>query len=137
MTTVAEPTKKAKKMPSMDKAAEIDRAVAEANAKIKANAKPGDPDFDWLQEYPDEDVFVFTASTGITVGLAAAAGDRKLKPGDFRKMSHMEPWAQNFYLIEKVSCPKALEISDNLDDADYAAMMQGWTEWSGSSVGES
>lgn len=100
-------------------------------------AKPGDKEFDWSAEYPGEDVYVFTASDGTTVGLAAAAGGRKLKPGDFRKMSHMEPWQQNFYLIEKVASPAALVISDNLDDQDYADLMQGWTEWSGSSAGES
>lgn len=117
-------------------------AVAEAPKKAAkkskgAPARPGSPDYDWSQEYKGEEFFVFTASDGTTVGLAAATGDRKLKPGDFRKMSHMEPWAQNFYLIEKVASPAALAISDNLDDQDYAAMMTGWTEWSGTSAGES
>lgn len=118
MTAVAEPEVKKKKVP-------------------KPPAKPGDKDFDWALEYPGEDFFVFTASDGTTVGIAAAAGDRKLRPGDFRKMSHMETWQQNFYLIEKVASPAALAISDNLDDQDYADMMAGWTEWSGTSAGES
>lgn len=116
-------------------------AVAEAPKKAQkrkaAPAKPGSADYDWAKDYPGEDVFVFTAADGTTVGLAAATGDRKLRPGDFRKMSHMEPWAQNFYLIEKVASPAALAISDNLDDQDYADMMAGWTEWSGTSAGES
>lgn len=111
-----------------------------AAPKSRAQAlppKPGESEYDWSQDYEGEDFYVFTASDGTTVGLAAAAGDRKLKPGDFRKMSHMEPWQQNFYLIEKVASPAALTLSDNLDDQDYADLMQGWTEWSGTSQGES
>jgi hypothetical protein len=73
---------------------------------------------------------VFTAKDGTTVGLAAPSGDRKLKPGDFRRMSHMEGWQQTFYMIEKVASPKALAISDNLRRQDYADMMKAWTEWS-------
>lgn len=122
MTAVAEPKKKAAK---------------KAAPRNGAAVKPGHKDYDWSKEYAGEDYFVFTAADGTTVALAAAAGDRKLKPGDFRKMSHMEPWAQNFYLIEKVASPAALVISDNLDDEDYAAMMAGWTEWSGTTAGES
>lgn len=113
--------------------------VAEPKARKKAAkppAEPGGKDFDWDTEYPDEKVFVFTASDGRTVGLAAPVGERKLKPGDFRKMSHMEPWQQNFYLIEKIASPAALRISDDLDDEDYAGMMTGWTEWS-KTAGES
>lgn len=116
-------------------------AVAEPEVKKKKDPKPpvtpGDKDFDWQAQYPGEDVFVFTASDGTTVGLAAASGDRKLKPGDFRKMMHLEAWQQNFYLIEKVASPVALAISDDLDDKDYADMLAGWTEWSGTTAGES
>jgi hypothetical protein len=80
---------------------------------------------------------VFTAKDGTTVGLAAPSGKRKMVPGDFRKMSHMEGWQQTFYLIEKVASPAALAISDTFDDEDYSAMMKAWTEWSGTSQGES
>lgn len=113
------------------------KKAAPRKARTQSAPKPGDTEYDWAAEYVGEDCYVFTASDGTTVGLAAAAGDRKLKPGDFRKMSHMEPWQQNFYLIEKVASPAALALSDNLDDQDYADLMQGWTEWSGTSQGES
>jgi hypothetical protein len=112
-------------------------------ARKKAPAKPpvvhhaSKPEFDWESEYPGEDFLVFTAKDGTTVGLAAPSGKRKLKPGDFRVMSHMEGWQQTFYMIEKVASPKALAISDSFDDQDYADMMKAWTEWSGTSQGES
>lgn len=123
MTTVAEPKKRAKKAP--------------AKAPVVHHANGSKPDHDWSEDYPGEDFLVFTAADGTTVGLAAPSGKRKLKPGDFRVMSHMEGWQQTFYMIEKVASPKALAISDEFDDADYAAMMKAWTEWSGTSAGES
>jgi hypothetical protein len=103
----------------------------------KPPAKPGDKDFDWATEYPDEEFLVFTAADGTTVGLASPTGTRKLKPGDFRVMSHMEGWQQTFYMIEKVASAAALAISDQFGDDDYAGMMKAWTEWSGTSQGES
>lgn len=106
-------------------------------AAPKVAAQPGEPDFDWGREYPDEEFVVYTASDGTTVGLAAPSGARKLKPGDFRLMSHMEGWQQTFYMIEKVASPAALKLSDDFDDEDYAEMMKAWTEWSGTTAGES
>lgn len=119
MTAVAEPTKK------------------KTAKKANPNAKPGAADFDWAAQYPDEEVFVFTASDGTTVGLTAAQGERRLRPGDFRKMMHLEDWEKNFYLIEKVASPAALAVSDHFDDQDWADMVQAWSDWSQSSLGES
>ena len=100
-------------------------------------AKPGDKGYDWAKEYSGEDFVLFEASNGTVVGLAAAKGDRKLKPGDFRKMMHMEDWQQNFYLIEKICSPTALALTDEFEDEDYAEMIKAWTEWSGKEAGES
>jgi hypothetical protein len=104
-------------------------------APPKPKAQPGDSDFDWSEEYPGEPFMVYTTDGGTTVGLASGKG--RLKPGDFRRMSHMAEWQATFYMIEKVACDAALAISDDFDDDEYAAMMKAWTEWSGTTSGES
>ncbi len=119
---MAEPKKAVKK-----------RAAAPAQPKVAA--KPGDPDFDWSSEYEGQDFMVYTTDDGVTVGLASGKG--RLKPGDFRRMSHMQDWQATFYAIEKIASPAALAVSDDFDDDQYGAMMQAWTEWSGTSSGES
>jgi hypothetical protein len=88
-----------------------------------------------LKSIRDEPFMVYTTDGGTTVGLASGKG--RLKPGDFRRMSHMAEWQATFYMIEKVACDAALAISDDFDDDEYAAMMKAWTEWSGTTSGES
>jgi hypothetical protein len=121
VTAVIEPTKKA--------------AKRKAPAQPKVESKPGDLDYDWSTEYPDEPFTVYTTEDGVTVGLASGKG--RLKPGDFRKMSKLQDWQATFYMIEKVASPAALAVSDEFDDDEYAAMMKAWTEWSGTTSGES
>jgi hypothetical protein len=87
----------------------------------KAAAKPGEKDFDWSSEYEDQPFMLYTTDSGVTVGLASGKG--RLKPGDFRRMSHMQDWQAT--------------LSDDFDDDEYGAMMKAWTEWSGTSSGES
>lgn len=115
----------------------VEPKKARKKAAAPTPSTPGEPGYDWSRDYQDETFMVFTAKDGRTVGLAAPSGKRKMLPGDFRKMSHMEGWQQTFYLIEKVACPAALAISDGFDDDDYSEMMKAWTEWSGTSQGES
>jgi len=97
--------------------------------------KPGEPGYDWSQDYPDEKFMVYTAKSGVTVGLAASKG--RIKPGDFRRMSHMQDWQATFYMIEKIASPAALAVSDDFDDDEYSDMMTAWTEWANTTVGES
>lgn len=91
------------------------------------------PGIDWQAEYPDEEVFVFTASDGSTVGMKAV----KLLPGEFRRMRHLPAFEQTYLIVEKASSPAALAVSDTFGDKDYAGMMEAWTEWNSTSLGES
>lgn len=104
-------------------------AVKKAAPASNGHKKPGDSGFDWQGEYPGEDVFVFEASDGQTIGLARPVGDRAFRPGDFRAMMHMESWQVPFYTIEKVACPAALAVADQLKDDDFGQMMTQWSEW--------
>ena len=59
------------------------KAAAKA---IEPPAKPGDKGFDWQSEYPGEDVFVYTSSEGVTVGLARMSSERAPGPGRQREV---------------------------------------------------
>jgi hypothetical protein len=99
--------------------------------------KPGESGFDWKQEYPGEEVFVFTAEDGTTVGLAAMGEKRRPKPGVLRKLRHQPPIEQMWFVIERVSSANALAVSDEFDDKDYSQMFEKWSDWSNTTAGES
>ena len=111
--------------------------AAPKKAVKKAPPKPGEQGFDWQKEYPGEDVFVFTASTGVTVGLAALGPTRKFKAGEIRKARHLNEIDQMFVVIERVASPTALALSDEFEDEDYGRMFGEWSEWANTSAGES
>lgn len=134
MTAVAEtrkaPRKKAGKKSTVETLDNGTIVITEITDDAPAPPpKPGEPGYDWAADYPGEDFFVFEASDGQTVALAAPKGDRTLRPGDFRKMTHMEDWQATFFLVEKVASPNALAISDDFTDSDYSEMVKQWTEW--------
>lgn len=109
-------------------------------AKAKApneGIEPGSPEFNWQHEYPGEAVFTFKASDGVTVGLAALAGKRKPRSGFLRKLRKEAEMEQMWTILELVSSPAALAVSDEFEDEDYAAMYNEWAEWSKTTVGES
>jgi hypothetical protein len=137
VTAVTEPKKKNKP--------EKDTWEFESSSEVSPTAevaqvpppKPGESGFDWQAEYPGEDVFVFTAKTGTTVGLAAMGEKRRPKPGVLRKLRHQPPIEQMWFVIERVSSENALAVSDEFDDKDYSDMFEQWSEWSNTSAGES
>lgn len=104
---------------------------------VKAPPKAGEPGFDWSAEYPGEEVFVFTASDGSTVGLAALGPTRKFKAGEIRKARHLNEVDQMFVVLERVASPAALDVSDEFGDDDYGRMFGEWSEWANTSSGES
>ena len=110
---------------------------AEAGDPSNEGIEPGSPEFDWQLEYPDEDVFVYTASDGTTVGMAPLAGKRKPHMGTLRKLRKADHMEQMWTVLEWVSSPAALAVSDEFSDEDYAALFDAWSEWSKTSVGES
>lgn len=109
----------------------------EASTAAEAPPQPGDPDYDWSQQYPGEDFIVFTSSTGKTVGLAALGPSRKFKPGELRRARKLNEVEQTFYVIERVASPAALEVSDEFEDVDYAKMFEAWSNWAQTSAGKS
>ena len=111
-------------------------AVAVDDAGTPA-LRPGEPGFDWRSEYPGEEVFVFTASDGRTVGLAALNDQRRPKPGVLRRLRKENAVEQMWFVLEQVACPAALEISDDFNDEDYGEMFQAWSEWNQTTAGES
>lgn len=99
--------------------------------------EPGSPEFDWQLEYPGEPVFVFTSSTGVTVGMAALAGARKPAMGALRLLRKSNYLDQMWTTLEWVSSPAALAVSDEFSEEEYSAMFVAWAEWSKTSAGES
>lgn len=98
---------------------------------------PGEAGFDWQAQYPGEEVFVFTASDGRTVGLARISEKRRPKPGMLRQLRKQHEAEQMYRMIEFVACDAALEVSDDFDDTDYARMYNDYLESLNTTAGES
>jgi hypothetical protein len=136
VTTVAEPKQKKNKGPDVE-TLDNGTIVITETADPAPSAKPGDSGYDWQEDYPGEDVFVFTAEDGTTVGLAAMGDKRRPKPGVLRKLRHQPAIEQMWFVIEHVCSENALAVSDEFDDKDYSQMFEQWSEWSNTTAGES
>lgn len=115
----------------------IDEIELPAAAPSNEGIEPGTPEFDWQLEYPGEAVFVFTSSTGVTVGMASLVGARNPGMGALRLLRKSNYLDQMWTTLEWVSSPAALAVSDEFSEEDYAAMFQAWSDWSRTSAGES
>lgn len=115
----------------------IDEIELPAALPSNEGIEPGSAEFDWQLEYPGERVFVFTSSTGVTVGMAALVGARKPSMGVLRTLRKTHYLDQMWTTLEWVSSPAALAISDEFSEEDYAAMFDAWSTWSRTSAGES
>lgn len=136
MTAVTEPKKASKKKLEPDYEGHDEHVHARIPETLEPS-KPGEPGFDWTQEYPGEEVFVFTASNGVTVGLAAMNDQRRPKPGTLRKLRFQPQVEQMWFVLECVSSDAALAVSDDFEDKDYSQMWEQWSEWSNTTAGES
>jgi hypothetical protein len=67
-------------------------APATTNGAVKPKPKPGDAKFDWQTEYPGEELFVFTAADGTTVGLTRLGPKRRPKPGKLALLERRAGW---------------------------------------------
>lgn len=106
-------------------------------AAPKPKAKPGDPNFDWSQEYPGEEVFVFTASDGTTVGLTKLGPNRRPKPGKLALLDEQGDGIKVlWYFLKLASSDTSREVQAELDEEDYAAMARQWAEFAGIELGE-
>ncbi|OBK92374.1 hypothetical protein A5646_03475 [Mycobacterium sp. 1245499.0] len=106
-------------------------------AAPKAKPKPGDPDFPWQDEYPGEELFVFTASDGTTVGLTKLGPNRRPKPGKLALLDEQNDGIKVlWYFLKLASSDTSREVQAELDEEDYAAMCRQWAEFAGIELGE-
>lgn len=115
------------------------RAPAKAPAAKGAarKAKPGDKDFPWEDEYPGEEVFVFTASDGTTVGLTKLGPNRRPKPGKLALLDEQGDGIKVlWYFLKLASSDTSREVQAELDEEDYGAMCRQWAEFAGIELGE-
>jgi hypothetical protein len=119
---------------------DVTEAPAEKPAATKK--KPGEPGFDWQQEYVGEEVMVFTTADGdVTVGLTKLGPSRKPKPGVLRRVNAECRESGNafpmlWYFLELASSPTSLKVQELLEDADYSKMLEQWMEWTDLELGK-
>jgi hypothetical protein len=112
-------------------------AATNGAAKPKPKAKPGDPNFPWQDEYPGEELFVFTASDGTTVGLTKLGPKRRPKPGKLALLDeHNDGIKVLWYFLKLASSDTSREVQAELEEEDYAAMCRQWAEFAGIELGE-
>lgn len=130
---MTETTKARKKAPAATKT-----AGATALAAVpKPHAKPGDKDYDWAAEYPGEEVFVFTASDGTTVGLTKLGPNRRPKPGKLALLDEENDGIKVLWYFLRLSSSRAsLLVQAELEEEDYANMARQWAEFAGIDLGE-
>lgn len=102
----------------------------------KPKPKPGQPGFDWQTEYPDEDVYVYTTSDGLGIGLTKLGPARKPKPGLLRRLHREGGMSVMWYFLELASSPTSLRLQEELDEDDYTKMLRGWAEFAGIELSE-
>ena len=139
--------------PSKKKAAK--KAVAQPEPALhvveppKSQSKPGDPDFDWQQEYPGEDVYVYTvpdtaiksplgkqSPIGLTIGLAKITEDRAPNPGEMREADERGGFAPMWLFIKSVSSPASLRLQNELRPPEYNDMLRCWAAFAGIELSE-
>lgn len=137
--TMTAPKKKAKAEPLEVLAVTANELITEPvpPADDVAPAKPGDPDFDWSVEYPGEKFMVYTAKSGVTVGLAAMTEARKPTMRELKRILQKDQLQQMFETVERITTPAALDIAEGFKESDYTKMLDEWSEWSNTTMGES
>lgn len=124
----------AKKAPARKRAP---AKAASNGAAPKPKPKPGDPDFQWEKEYPGEEVFVFTASDGTTVGLTKLGPKRRPKPGKLALLDEQNDGIKVlWYFLKLASSDASRQVQAELEEKDYAAMSREWAAFAGIELGE-
>jgi hypothetical protein len=110
---------------------------APAKKVAKPAAKPGDADFPWQDEYPGEELFVFTAGDGTTVGLTKLGPKRRPKPGKLALLDEQNDGIKVlWYFLKLASSDISRQVQAELDEEDYAAMAREWADFAGIELGE-
>ena len=91
MTAMPEETPAPKKKTAKKAATSVEKMVASLEGPpplkvVKPKPKPGTKEFDWAAEYPGEELYLFTSSEGLTIGLTRLGPHRKPKPGLLRRL---------------------------------------------------
>lgn len=108
-----------------------------AAAPSRPKAKPGEKGFDWQSEYPGEEVFVFTASSGLTVGLTKLGPNRRPKPGKLALLDEQNDGIKVlWYFLKLASSDASRQVQAELEEEDYAEMCRQWAEFAGIELGE-
>lgn len=103
----------------------------------KPKLKPGDPNFPWQDEYPGEEVFVFTAEDGTTVGLTKLGPKRRPKPGKLALLDEQGDGIKVlWYFLKLASSDASRQVQAELEEEDYAAMSREWADFAGIELGE-
>jgi hypothetical protein len=121
--------------------------VVEEPAKPKA--KPGDPGFDWQEEYPGEEIYVYTvpqdakkspagkqSPPGLTIGLCRLTEDRAPNPGEMQDAYEAGGFAPMWLFIAEVSSPASRKLQKLLRPAEYNEMLRGWAKFAGIELSE-
>jgi hypothetical protein len=118
----------------------VTEAAKKAPAKKaapKPKPKPGQPGFDWATQYPGEEVFVFTAGDGTTVGLTKLGPKRRPKPGKLALLDEQNDGIKVlWYFLKLASSDTSREVQAELEEEDYAAMCRQWADFAGIELGE-
>jgi hypothetical protein len=87
---------------------------------------------------PGEELFVFTASDGTTVGLTKLGPKRRPKPGKLALLEDEQGGGVKvlWYFLKLASSDASREVQAELEEEDYAAMCRQWAEFAGIELGE-
>jgi hypothetical protein len=108
-----------------------------AAKKATPKPKPGEKNFDWAKEYPGEELFVFTASDGTTVGLTKLGPKRRPKPGKLALLDEQNDGIKVlWYFLKLASSETSRQVQAELEEEDYAQMAREWAEFAGIELGE-
>lgn len=96
----------------------------------------GEPDFDWTAVYPDfPDVFVYTDSDGLTVGVPHLNAIRL--PFQTQLRSRHDPAELCWARLETVLTAEGYAVLNQWDDAKILAFFTAWIEDANLTLGES
>ncbi|ORA63195.1 hypothetical protein BST26_20550 [Mycolicibacterium insubricum] len=94
-----------------------------------AEPKPGDPEYDWTQHYPDgTELFRYTFPGGPTVALKAF-GTIYSKTWLYKLRDIESDFEVEFAAIDRAICPTGRSLLMELDDANGDPIDDLWNAW--------
>ena len=152
MTAMAETPKKK----SGKKAEQLELSLEEGSTpplhvvmEDRPKLQPGDKDFDWQEEYPGEEIYVYTvpqtakksasgkqSPPGMTIGMAKLTEDRAPNPGEMEDAYETGGFAPMWLFLREVSSPAARRLQKKLRPAEYNEMLRGWAKFAGIELSE-